>query len=219
MSVAERGFDSGLEATLDDAFVVPVFFVELEFDTDPLYLHTDLGSLTTLGHTWLGTGGLGSISPIEETEEFRAAGLKLRLDITDESSGSIFQELTQQDFYQRPVRVYFSTRDITSGALSGTPTELFRGKADVPELRDGSETYVELLVESEWLDGKRRSNRRFSDAQLQADYSGDTGFKFLADLVNRKIVWGRDRTVSVGTGVAGRRAGRGGGGRGGRFNW
>lgn len=205
-----RTISSGVDSTLDDAFIIPVFFVHLNFDTDPLYLHTDLGSITTLSQTWLGAGGLGQISPIEETTSGTAPGLKLRLDITDESSGSVFEELTQQDFYQRPCVVYFATRDISSGALSGTPVELFRGKCDVPEMRDGSESYVELLIENEWIDGEQAPEVLYSDAQLQSEYSGDLGLEFLADLVNRKIVWGSDRIIGSPAVIGG--PGRGGGG-------
>lgn len=194
-----RDIPSNVDSALDDDFVIPIFFVELDFDTDPVYVHTDLGNITVLGHTWSGAGGLGEISPIEETEEVKAPGLKLRLAITDESAGSIFQELTQQDFYQREVIIYFSTRNISTGALLDDPFELFRGKADVPEIVHGErDSFAELLVESEWADGERSNGERYSDAQLQSEFSGDLGFAFLADLVNRKVVWGSDRTVSMG---------------------
>lgn len=194
-----RTIPAGIDAVLDDAFVIPVFFVHLDFDTDPLYLHTDLGDITTLSQTWTGTGGLGEISAIEETEEPKAPGLKLRLAITSEISGSIFQELTQQDYYQRPVIIYFSTRDTITGALLDTPFEIFRGKADVAEITHGlGSSYVDLVVESEWADGERANGELYSDAQLQSEYSGDLGFEFLPDLVNRRIVWGSDRSVTVG---------------------
>lgn len=194
-----RTIPSAIDGVLDDAFVIPIFFVELDFDTDPLYVHTDLGSITTLGRTWLGTGGLGEISPIEETEEQKAPGLKLRMAITSEASGSIFQELTQQDYYQRPVVIYFSTRDTITGALEASPFEVFRGKADVAEITHGFGTsYVDLLVESEWADGERANAQIYSDSQLQAEYSGDLGFEFLTHLVNAKVVWGSDRTINIG---------------------
>lgn len=194
-----RTIPSNVDTSLDDAFTLPVFFVELDFDTDPLYLHTDLGTITTLSHDWLGTGGLGEISPIEETEEPNAPGLKLRLQMTDESAGSIFQELTQQDFYQRPVVVYFSTRNTLTGALLDTPFELFRGKADVPEITHGEgQAFVDLIVESEWVDGEKANNELYSDAQLQAEYSGDLGFEFLPFLVNARIAFGSKRVTNIG---------------------
>ncbi len=194
-----RTIPSNTDSSLDDDFIIPIFFIELDFDTDPLYVHTDLGSITVLSKTWLGTGGLGSISPIEETEEVKSPGLKIRMQITDESAGGIFEELTQQDFYQRTAILYFSTRDISTGALKDDPFEMFRGKVDVPELTyGGGESFVELLIESEWADGEIANGEMYSDAQLQSEYSGDLGFEFLTDMVNRKVVWGSNRVVSLG---------------------
>lgn len=213
---------SNIDAVLDDDFVIPVFFVELDFDTDPIYLHTDLGEITTDGHTWLGTGGLGTISPIEETEELKSVGIKLTLSLTDESSGSIFEELTQQDFYQRPVIIKFSARNTVTGALLDTPFELFRGFADVPEGEHGErQSFVSLLVEEEFASGERSNGRLYSDAQLQKDYPGDLGFEFLTSLVNARILFGSDRIADLGVpNQRGSPLGRGNGRRGqqrGRF--
>lgn len=205
-----RTIPSNIDADLDDAFVIPVFFVELDFDTDPLYVHTDIGDITVLSHTWQGTGGLGQISQIEENASGDSPGIKLRLQLTDESSGSIFQEITQQDFYQREAIIYFSTRDISTGALSDDPFELWRGKCDVPEIHLGERnSYVDLIVESEWIDGKRSNGALYSDAQLQAEYSGDLGFKYLAAMKNAKIVWGGKKTANLGGTTGGGNTGGG----------
>lgn len=199
---------AAVDTSYDDAFVIPVWFVELDFDTDPLYLHTDLGDITTLSHTWIGTGGLGAISPIEETEEVKAVGLKLRLDMTDEAAGSIFQELTQQDFYQRECIIYTSTRDVSDGSLHGTPYEVFRGYCDVPEITAGhGVAFAELLIESEWSDGEKAFGELYSDAQLRSEYSGDTGFSFLTRLINARIGFGTSLSSNLAPGGGGRTRG------------
>lgn len=194
-----RNIPANVDADLDDAFIIPVFFVHLDFDTQALFVHTDLGDINTLGETWVGTGGLGSISQIEETSRLDAPGIKLRMQITDESAGSLYEELTQQDFYQRPVIIYFSTRDTVTGALTDTPFELFRGKMDVPELTHGETlSFADMVVESEWIDGQRANGELYSDAQLQSEFSGDLGFKYVAAMVNTKIVWGARETINLG---------------------
>lgn len=194
-----RDIAVGIDSDLDADFVIPMFFVELDWDTDPVYLHTDIGDITVLAHTWIGTGGLGSISPIEETVEQKSRGIKMRLDLTNEAAGSIFEELTTQDYYQRTAIVYFSTRNTVTGALGADPFELFRGKCDVAEIEHGfTISHVDLLVENEWADGNRSNGELFSDAQLQSEYTGDLGFEFLNDLVNRKIVWGSERVTNLG---------------------
>ena len=194
-----RDVPTAIDLKLDDAFIRPVVFVELDFDTDPVYLHTDLGEIPTLGETWSGVGGLGGISAVEETSD-KVPAVKLRLDITDESAGSIFQELTQQDFYQRECIIYMSLRDTVLGDLVDSPFELWRGKCDIPEFHDGIEKYVELLVESEWASGRLSNGKLYSDAQQQQDFTGDLFFEFLNDLVNKRITWGDNRPAEFGGG-------------------
>lgn len=197
-----RDLPAPVDANLDDETIKPVFFASFLFDTDPLYVHTELGDISTLGQTWLGTGGLGQVSEIEETSNGNP-GLKFRLDTTDESAGSIFEELTQQDYFQREVVVYFSTRDIISGALSADPTETWRGRIDYAEFTYGTEgqetqSFVDVVVENEFLDGKTPLNLLYSKAQIEEEHPGDTGFDYIAALKNTKIVWGGKRTATLG---------------------
>lgn len=194
-----RDVPAGIDADLDSYFIIPVFFVALEFDTDPLYLHTDVGEITTLGQTWLGTGGLGSISEIEETTEAAAPGLKLRLEIATEGAGSIFEELTAQDFYQREARLYFSTKDTITGLLTDDPMEIQRYKMDVPEIVYGPETaFVDLIVESEFIEGEKTNGEMYSKAQLREEHPSDEGFDYIALLAQTKIVWGGKKTARLG---------------------
>lgn len=194
-----RTIPAAIDADLDDRFLIPVFFVALDFDTDPLYLHTDIGTISVLSQTWQGAGGLGSISPIEETTEFASPGVKFRLQLTDESAGSIYEEITQQDFYQREVVIYFATRDISTGLLAADPFEIQRYKMDVPEITyGGGSAFVDLVVESEFLDGKRSNGEMYSKAQLRSEQATDEGFDFIAILPQVKITWGASKTVSLG---------------------
>lgn len=189
-----RTIPATTDTSLDDDFVIPVFFVQLIFDTVPVYVHTDVGTITDSSVSpeipYLGAGGLGQISPIEETLQDRAGGIKLRLQITDETAGSIFEELTQQDFFQREAVILFATRNTITGALHDDPFELWRGRCDVPEMEHGHTlSFVDLIIENEWADGDRATNELYSDAQLQSEYSGDLGFQFLNDLVHKSVPW------------------------------
>lgn len=199
-----RDVPAGIDAILDDPFVIPVWFVEFDFDTDPVYVHTDVGDITVLSHTWLGAGPLGSISPIEEsTKPGATPGVKFRLDLTDESAGSIFEELvTPQDFYQRPVIVYLSFRNVVTGALYADPFQVSAKKVDVPELQDGGggESYVELVAETELFDGRRPNGRLYSHAQNLSQNPGDTAFKFVAIMANTTIRWAGKEIVNFGAG-------------------
>ena len=195
-----RDVPSSTDTALDDRFIIPVWFVEFDFDTAPLYVHTDVGDITVLGKTWIGTGGLGSISPLEETTEQAAPGVKFRLALTDESTGSIFEEITQQNFYQRDAIVYFAARNALTGALIDDPFELHRYKVDVPEITyGGGVSFVDVVAESEFIDGSRRNGQMYSNAQMRSEYPNDEGFKYVAALSQLKVVWGAKKTASLGS--------------------
>lgn len=192
-----RDLPAPIDAVLDDPFVLPVYLAEFQFDTDPLYVHTDIGDITVLGQTWLGTGELGRISQVEESEEPTAPGIKFRLGTTQEGAGTLLEELTNQDFYQRPIIVYISFRDTITGALVNDPIPLWRGRADVPEFEEGIPlSFVNLTAENEWIDGKKAPGQLYTDAQLQSEFPGDIGFRYVAAMANTSIVWGARRTIS-----------------------
>ena len=186
-----RTVPAAIDSTLDDRFIIPVFFLHFDFDTNPLYAHTDIGSITTLSQTWLGTLGIASISAVEENDDLsRAPGLKLRLSITDESAGSLFEELTQQDWYQREVIMYFTTRNTATGALNNDPFEISRWRLDVVDLQSGhGEAFVEAVCESVWVDQKSTNNDMYTDVTLQGEFSGDLGFQYMAEIVNQPVRW------------------------------
>lgn len=204
-----RTIPSTTDTALDDPFVIPVKFVAFIFDTAPLYVHTSLGNITVLGHTWMGTGGLGDISPIEETLKDGSPGVKYRFQITNEASGSMFEEITQQDFQGRDSIIYLALRDTVTGALLDDPFEIDRFKCDLPEITWGErQSYVDLIAESEWFDGKRANGSRYSDAYLQSAYAGDTGGRYFAAMKNLKITWGGKKLVTLG-GIGGSDSGPG----------
>lgn len=195
-----RTIPAGIDADLDDRFIRPVWFVALDFDTDPLYVHSDIGNISVLSQTWLGVGGLGSISPIEEEAGFSAPGLSLRFDATDDSAGSIFEELTAQNFQQRGCVVYWTLRDVSTGVLAADPFVVYRGKCDTATAQDGDGTsFVELSVEHEFLDFKRSANLWFSKAAaVNGAYSADTAFDYIAIMKNVSISWGGKLTARLG---------------------
>lgn len=195
-----RDIPSLINARLDDPFVHLVHFVHLDFDTDPIYVHTDIGNIAALGQTWLGVGDLGSIGQIEEGDDVSPYSVPLRFSINSNAAGSLRQEINTQDFYDRAAFIYAATRDLVTGALDGDPFELAVGRIDQMRVSDTSDSlHVDIIVESEMADFDQASLEYLSDASQQRRYPGDLFLQYLGVMVNKTVRWGTDETITLGS--------------------
>lgn len=194
-----RGLATAISNATDDPFLVPVVFLELQFGSGTLRLHTDLGTITTTdtspNRLWYGTGDLGSIDEIEETEEIAANAIRCRLSGID---STILDEAVNQDYYEKPARILVTMRDTVTGALVANPHEIFYGKMDVMRVLYGKDqSAIEITLESELADFDKASMKYYSDAQLQRDYSGDLGLRYLAQVMDSRVMWGKNNATVV----------------------
>jgi len=187
-----RDLPAALSSATSDPYVIPVMFVELLFDDGAVRLHTDLGDIVTTDTspnlTWTGAAGLGSIDPIEESEEISPFAVKLRLSGID---STILNEAVAENYYERPGRILIGMRDTVTGLLVSTIHEIFYGKMDsLRVMYSVEQSAIEVLLESEMADFDRASMKHYTDSQLQRDYSGDLGLQYLSQLVDAKVLWG-----------------------------
>ena len=190
-----RGFPSNVLTALSSNHVALVTFAKLEFPSGTLYLHNSLGTYTWGGNDWLGTGDLGEISQLEEGAEISPYKISLSLSGLDATiSGAALTE----DYYLQPVTVYLGVLD-ANDALIANPTVVWEGAMDQMELSVGAadgDTIV-LTAESELARFDKASNLKYTDAQLQSDFSGDLAFEFMADIEGAKIRWGDANSDSI----------------------
>ena len=190
-----RGFPSNVLTALSSDHVALVTFAKLEFPSGTLYLHNSLGTYTWGGNDWLGTGDLGEISQLEEGAEISPYKISLSLSGLDATiSGAALTE----DYYLQPVTVYLGVLD-ANDALIANPTVVWEGAMDQMELSVGAadgDTIV-LTAESELARFDKASNLKYTDAQLQSDFSGDLAFEFMADIEGAKIRWGDANSDSI----------------------
>lgn len=189
-----RSLPANTSSALDDAFLVPVVFVELLFDSAPLRLHTDLGSIVTTdtspNKTWLGAGDLGAVGPIEETEGAEPFSVELTLSGLD---STVLDEARNQDYQDRPVVIYVGVRDSVTGALVDNPTEIFYGQIDQMVITAGRQfSSVTVRAESEQTLWQRPAVIFYDAATLQDAYAGETFFNFLEELQNLQLRWGTE---------------------------
>lgn len=192
-----RSLHANIQNALDDAYVLPVMFTELVFDDGTLRLHTDLGDITWGGHTWLGVGDLGSIDAIEERDDLSPTGTLLRL---SGLNTTVLTEALTQNYFDRPANIYFGLRDTVTASLVSDPYELFPGRMDQMKITIGDvQNIIEMAVENELIEFQDPRMQYYSDAELQRDYPGSLGFKWLAAMIDTKILWHGDSYVVFGT--------------------
>ena len=174
-------------------------FAELQFPSGTLYLHNSIGTYTWGGQDWLGVGDLGEISQIEEGADISPYKITLSLSGLDATiSGAALTE----DYYMHPVKVYLGVLD-ADDALLADPTVVWEGAMDQMNVSIGASggDVISLTAESELARFDRASNLKYTDAQLQSDFSGDLAFEFLADIDGAKIRWGDATSDSVAGGT------------------
>ncbi len=190
-----RGFPAAVLTALSSQHVSLVTFAKLEFPSGTLYVHNSLGTYTWGGNDWLGTGDLGEISQLQEGAEVSPYKITLSLSGLDSTiSGAALTE----DYYLQPVTVYLGAL-ASDDTLIADPTIVWEGAMDQMELSVGAEggDAIVLTAESELARFDRASNLKYTDAQLQTDFSGDLAFEFMSDIEGSKIRWGDASSDSV----------------------
>ena len=190
---ADRDIAAAVDSILDDPVVVPVVFLSLAFDSGTLYLHTDLGDITTLGQTWTGVGDLGSISGIEESIKYTPFTVSMRLSGLD---SDVLDEALGENYFEREATVYLGFRDVITGDLKAAPDEMSLSYIDIMQIVDDSGAIaIELSAESEISDWDEAPLEYYTDTQLQEDYPGDLLLQYLPQMKEAKIIWGRSTTI------------------------
>jgi hypothetical protein len=173
----------------------PVLFCQLLFTSGFIYLWTGVGTISWNGQTWTGVGSLGTISPIPETSDLAAVGVKLGLSgIPASLITSALGEVRQGN----PVTIYqgFLT---PAGGVIATPNNAWQGRMDVCEISEQADTaIITLTAESRMLDLNRSRERRYEKQDQAIDFPGDLGFDYVPGLQEMSIVWGKATVAKSG---------------------
>lgn len=186
-----RGLAGALVTAAESNHIRPLIFVKLEFDSGTMYLHDGIGTFTWSdpddgSQDWLGLGDFGGISGVEESTELSPFEINLVLSGIDADN---MDEVLNQQFYLRPVTVYMGALNVETGVLVADPDEVWSGFMDKSAVTLGEENAIAVTCESELSMFERSNGRVYSDADLQAEYSGDLWFEYLPSMTNAKIIW------------------------------
>lgn len=210
--MTQRSLAAATDSAIDLPYVIEIIFLEMLFDTDPVRVHTDIGTITADGRDasrnvvsnaqWQGVGDLGGVGTVEQGEVLSPFAVECLLSINSEAAGSILEEINTQDWRNRPANLYFGTRDYLTGAINDPDNlvPIFQGKIDAFETTDGQEiSLASVRLESNLREFSKPSMLRFSDATQQRRYPGDLGMQYVAQMVNNTVRWGTDETISFGS--------------------
>lgn len=187
-----RPLSAAMVTALTGQVVRPLRFVDLEFDTDPLYLWTGLGTLSWNGHDYIGAGELLETSLVEETAEIKATGLQA---VLSGIPSTLLSVALSEDYQGRPFRAYLGGLT-DAGALIVDPYQDFGGRMDVMGIDEGRDTAtIAMTVESQAADLERPRVRRYTPEDQAIDYPPDQGsptqrdsfFDQVAQLTNMEI--------------------------------
>ena len=183
-----RSLSANNQSAVADSVVRPIFLIEMQFDSAPVYLWNGFGDLSWDSKTWLGAGQVLNISEVQESYDLRASGFTVSL------SGLQIDRLDDainEDYQNRKVFVRQGFLD-DDGNLVADPYILISGRMDVMTISEEGETSViQISVENRLIDFERSRRRTYTDQDQKLDYPNDKGFEYVAAIQDIALDWGK----------------------------
>tara|TARA_R110000823_G_scaffold24883_6_gene73697 strand:+ start:926 stop:1900 length:975 start_codon:yes stop_codon:yes gene_type:complete len=150
-------------------------------------LWTGFGEITVAGNTYYGTGDLGAVSELSETQMIESRGINLSL---SGIPSNLVSDALLQDYQGQVARIYFGT--LTNGQIVVQPYLLFSGYMDVMNIIvDGSTSQIDISLENKIADLLRTKVTRLTNEDQLARFPGDTSLRFVdAIQSDKEILWG-----------------------------
>ena len=181
--------DSANQTAAVAAHAEIVTFVDLDFSSGHLYVHTASGTITWGGHDWLGVGKLGSVDQVKEDAELRPNSIRLTLSGVD---SALINTAMTEDYHGRAVSIYVGLVSLTTGALVATPETVFRGLMDYMSVELGKNAgSIVVNCESELARWQRPRGLLSTHESQQIIYAGDRFFDMIPVIQSRVINWSK----------------------------
>lgn len=172
---------------LEKGYVSIVYFVELQFASGTLRFNSSNRHFDWDTYTWLGTGELGGIGEIRETENVESSTLELTLNLADPSilGASL---LSPEAYRGKPVILRMCP--VANNALVDTPITCWTGTMDVMALALGADNgTISLRCVPTTQRLNRAATLRLNHATHQRNYPAELGFEYLNDLIAKPQTW------------------------------
>jgi hypothetical protein len=172
------------QAVLDGGTPVVVAFVEMMLST-PLRLNTSAATINWNGNDWTGAGSMGAIEEIDDTP---ADAKGVRFTLSGVPSALLAVALAE------PVRnkactIYFGILDPTTHAVLDS-IQAWSGTLDtMPITQSGETCTISATAEHAGANFARPKPLRYTDADQQRLYPGDTSLRFVVSQANHQDTW------------------------------
>jgi len=188
-----RDIEAALLTALGQSVIRPVALVEITTSIETVRMATGIGSFYWGGsplNEWIGVGDVVGISPIGETRDVRATGVKLTISSID--SGNVTMALT--DAVQGlPLKIYLAALS-EAGVIVVDPYLSFSGLTDEVNLIESGETCtLEISAESDLVRLQQANESRYTHDDQQIRFPGDLGFEFVEQLQEFDLPFGPQR--------------------------
>ena len=184
--------DASWDAAAAAGALGTLLLVELAFTGGTLRLSNWPLDVTALSYTWQGIGAVAEVGELRESEDGNYD--KLTLTLSQVKSSYLALALGAVETYQgRDARVWVAAVDATSLQVTGAPILRFAGYMDQVRIeRDDKTNIGKVLLDLQTGRYDIRSNPaalRMNQAQHSARKPGETGFRYVQDLIARPQQW------------------------------
>lgn len=164
-----------------------IIFVEIDFASAPIYVHSGFGEITLNGNFFYGVSAFGNISVRNEETQLNPQRLTLTLNGVDRRFINEIQE--NLNYQNRNVYIWKGLLDDNYN-LIGTSAQLWyrgtTGNATITE-EPGQSLSVAMEVNNFLAAWNRSANLRYNNKTWLNLYNGDTIMQYLIDSQGGKI--------------------------------
>lgn len=179
-----RTIGGSAQAVLNGGTAVVAMFVEMLL-TSPLRLNTSAMSISWNSQTWTGTGTLGAIEEIDDAPSDQKG---LRFTLSGVPSAMLSVALSEP-VRNKPCTLWLGILDPTTHAVLDA-VQAWAGTLDTMTVTQTGETCtINVTAEHAGATFSRPKPLRYTDADQQRLYPGDTSLRFVTSQANHQDVW------------------------------
>ena len=182
-----RSLTSGVQTAVAADVVRPVTLVKMEFDSGTVRYSGADRAITYDSESYTGIGNFAGFSVVEEGVDLQTYTVTISISGIPTALLSISLD---EDYQNRFVTLFQGFLN-DSYALISDPVEIFKGRVNQMNIEAGETATISLTVESRLVDWERPRIRRYNNNDQQVAFSGDKGFEFVPQMVEKELIWGR----------------------------
>jgi hypothetical protein len=180
-----RDLPSGMPAQISANAIIPGILAVITFKSMTTYTWSGVGSLVYGGNTYLGVGSLGKVDRISEGVDVRSYGTTVGL---SGINPTLLAETLSDIQLGASATISLALFDGSGNVLNAYV--VFSGVVDKPTIAPGlKELSISLALETRLANLSRASNRRYTAADQNLYYPGDTAFNWVESLNDQALKW------------------------------